>query len=113
MSKTGTEPVLNHRNVLNNVLQNRGHFTWLLDAHNSDHAAGVPEEIFRSIFYLCSHCGRYMTQRVSRDHHEDADWDDDRTGCINTRLAEELKAEKLRFRSVTEEFPLLSPLSRH
>lgn len=87
---------------------------WLLDAHNSDHATGVPENIFRSIFYLCGQCGRYMTQRVSRDHHEP----DDEIGCVNVqvRLANDLEAgsngEKISFRVVPQEFPILSPLAQ-
>ena len=41
----------------------------MLDAHDSDNAAGVPVEIFQAIFYVCRACGRYMTKRVSRNHH--------------------------------------------
>lgn len=76
---------------------------WLLDAHNSDHAAGVPEDVFRSIFYACKQCGRYMTQRVSRDHHEDTDFED--YTCINLR-----PAGKDSFRVIAQPFPILQPL---
>ena len=57
-----------------------------------------------------------MTRRVSRDHYEGVDWDDDRTpGCINLRLTEELpeaddRVEKNSLRAVAQEFPMLSPL---
>ncbi len=78
---------------------------WLLDAHNSDHAAGVPEDVFRSIFYLCKQCGRYMTQRVSREHHEDADIGDDT--CVNRAKKGKNKS---RLRVVAEPFPILQPL---
>lgn len=85
---------------------------WLLDAHNTDHAAGVPENVFRSIFYLCKQCGRYMTQRVSRDHHEDTDLED--YTCINAKLAKSLKARGSavidNFKAVAREFPTLEPL---
>lgn len=83
---------------------------WLLDAHNSDHAAGVPENIFRSIFYLCKQCGRYMTQRVSREHHEDTDLGD--ITCINLKLAKDLKtvARGDSFKAGVREFPALQPL---
>ena len=51
------------------------YFLWLLDAHNVDRAMGVPADIFRAIFYICAQCGRYMTQRVSFNHHDWDDWD--------------------------------------
>lgn len=119
LKNAGTEPDARLRTTLDNVLQNKAHFIWLLDAHNSDHAAGVPENIFRSIFYLCGQCGRYMTQRVWRNHHEDADFDD-YIGCINLRPARDLEAvvgilgnaEKTGFRTITQEFPVLLPLSQ-
>ena len=47
----------------------------LLDAHDSDNAAGVPVQFFEDIFHVCRCCSRYMTKRVSRNHHE-ADIDD-------------------------------------
>ncbi len=85
---------------------------WLLDAHNSDHAAGVPEDVFRSIFYICKQCGRYMTQRVSREHHEDADLGD--YTCINrTGEGVELNGNfrlNDKFRVLAESFPILQPL---
>lgn len=97
---------------MDGILQSRAHFMWLLDAHNTDHAAGVPENIFRSIFYTCKQCGRYMTQRVSRDHHEDAD-----LGiytCINVKAAKDLKARGSAvmdsLKAVAREFPTLQPL---
>lgn len=83
---------------------------WLLDAHNSDHAAGVPANVFRSIFYLCGQCGCYMTQRISRDHYEDVG-SGDVTSCVNLRLGGDLdtrsrNAGRNRFRTVAQEFPL-------
>ncbi len=73
---------------------------WLLDVHNSDHAAGVSEEVFRSIFYVCEQCNRYMTQRVSRDHYEDTDFEDNT--CINLRLTGSFK-----LKVATQPFPVL------
>lgn len=102
--------------TLNGVLQNRAQFMWLLDAHNSDHSAGVSESVFRSIFYTCKQCGRYMTQRVSRDHHDDADLGD--YTCINRTLGTDsdsetrFNAEKDSFRVKALPFPTLQPLSR-
>lgn len=54
-------------------------FLRLLDAHDSGQEAGVPEGVFKAIFYVCGRCGRYMTERVSLYHHdsEGADSDDD------------------------------------
>lgn len=49
------------------------YFLWLLDVHNVGQATGVPEDIFKEIFYTCAECGRYMTQRVSFNHHDDSD----------------------------------------
>lgn len=115
LTKSGAEPELRLGAILNNVLQNKAHFMWLLDAHNSDHAAGVPENIFKSIFYVCSQCGRYMTRRVSGDHYEDADLDDKAdTICVNLRLAKEAgnHAEKNSFRVVAQDFPVLLPLAQ-
>ena len=84
---------------------------WLLDAHSSDHAAGVPENIFRSIFYLCGQCGCYMMQRVSRDHHKDmVEFDSGETACINLRLAGDYNIRKKNFRIVAEEFPIFDLL---
>lgn len=58
-----------------------------------------------------------MTQRVSHDHHEDADLElDGYAGCINLRLAKGLEvgasARKTGFRMVAQEFPILLPLSQ-
>ena len=80
---------------------------WLLDVHNSDHAAGVSEEVFRSIFYVCEQCNRYMTQRVSRDHHEDTDFEDNT--CINLRLGAENGnvTGSFKLKVATQPFPIL------
>lgn len=52
-------------------------FLRLLDVHDAGHEAGVPEDIFKAIFYSCWQCGRYMTKRVSFNHNEvDSDMDD-------------------------------------
>ena len=114
-TKIGTEfSDIGLRTALDNVLQNRAHFIWLLDTHNSDHATGVPENVFQSIFYLCSQCGRYMTRRVSREHYEDADCGD-YAGCINLRPANNSeaahKAKKTSSKMTVREFPTLPPLS--
>ena len=111
--KTGNKPKLTLGIGLDSVLRNRVHFMWLLNAHNADHAAGVPENVFRSIFYTCKQCGRYMTQRISRNHHEDTDLGD--YTCINVKLVKSLKASRGSaviddFKAVAQEFPALEPL---
>lgn len=63
------------------------YFLWLLDAH--ERAMGIPEVVFKEIFYTCAECGRYMTQRVSFNHHDDSDdWEyssSQRLPCIYLR----------------------------
>lgn len=49
------------------------YFLWLLKVHNVGQATGVSEDVFKKIFYTCAECGRYMTQRVSFNHHDDSD----------------------------------------
>ena len=64
------------------------YFLWLLDAHNTGQATGVPEEIFKEIFYECAECGRYMTKRLSFNHHDDSDdWEfsDSESLCVYLR----------------------------
>ncbi len=51
------------------------YFLHLLDAHNAGQEAGVDEYTFRSIFYVCHDCGRYMTKRMASSHH-DTEFDD-------------------------------------
>lgn len=63
-------------------------FLRLLDVHDVGHEAGVPEDVFRAIFYTCGRCGRYMTERVSFSHNEDTEFDSDdseRNSCIYLR----------------------------
>lgn len=75
------------------------YFLWLLDAHTIDRAMGVPEDVFKAIFYICAQCGRYMTQRVSFDHHDDSDdWDSEdfnskHSQCIYLRATVESERE--------------------
>ncbi len=63
------------------------YFLSLLDTHwhGSGGKSGVPENIFKEMFYVCRQCGRHMTERVSSSHHEDADLGD--MTCINRRSA--------------------------
>lgn len=51
-----------------------------------------------------------MTQRVSREHHEDTDLGD--ITCINLKLAKDLKtvARGDSFKAGVREFPALQPL---
>ncbi len=63
-----------------NVMASTRHFLQLLDAHNIGRKAGVSEDVFKSIFYACNQCGRYVTDRMAFNHHdgetgEDADAD--------------------------------------
>ncbi len=51
------------------------YFLHLLDAHNAGQEAGVRRITFRSIFYVCHDCGRYMTKRMASSHH-DTEFDD-------------------------------------
>lgn len=70
------------RNTVKNM-----YFLWLLDAH--ERTMGIPEDVFKEIFYTCAECGRYMTQRVSFNHHDDSDdWEVSglqRSPCIYLR----------------------------
>lgn len=52
-------------------------FLHLLDAHNVGQEAGVSEEMFKAIFYTCYCCGRYMTQRMAFQHHDEDEFCDD------------------------------------
>ena len=65
------------------------YFLWLLDAHNPSQAAGVTEDIFKELFYTCTDCGRYMTERLSFNHHDDFDdWefsDSEHSLCVYLR----------------------------
>lgn len=83
------------------------YFLKLLDVHGMGGAAGVPETVFKAIFYACGQCGRYMTKRILPNHHEDADLDDYR--CINV-LADTTSASVVCKRAFME-FPTLEPLS--
>lgn len=85
-------------------------FPRILDAHDSDYSAGVSEDTFRAIFYICPHCGRYMTQRISSKHHEDEDFDFDSTFfCAYLNKSRQPADRPLRDR-LLEPFPFLSPL---
>jgi hypothetical protein len=93
-------------------------FLRMLDAHDSGHEAGVPEAVFRAIFYVCGCCGRYMTKRVSlnhslREHADSDDSGDEQAACIY-RHAGTMGVSKTReddgFRAL-KEFPTLEPLS--
>ncbi|KAF8956818.1 hypothetical protein BDZ97DRAFT_1925084 [Flammula alnicola] len=107
--------------ALNDNLKKRVYFMLLLDVHRADHSSGVQEDIFRAMFYVCRQCGRYMTQRVSGEHHEDADLGD--YTCINSSLlllapgpanGADLKdvsiTGKDRLGAAAQEFPALEPL---
>lgn len=61
------------------------YFLRLLDTHGVGGKSGVPESMFREIFYVCGQCGRHMTERLSPNHHEDADLGD--MTCVNRKLA--------------------------
>lgn len=68
---------------LNVDVNRKTFFLRMLDAHNVGHEAGVPEEVFKVIFYICPHCGQYMTQRVAFNHVEDAEFTEgDDAMCI-------------------------------
>lgn len=93
------------------------YFLRLLDTHGVGGASGVPESVFRDIFYVCRQCGRYMTERVSPNHHEDIDLGD--LTCINRKsvaaataagLGDTSHAQKSKVRKIAEDFPVLEPL---
>ena len=89
---TDSQSIKSERNSPTN-----SYFLWLLDAHNVGQSAGVPEDVFREIFYACTECGRYMTQRVSFNHR-DSDWDDwdfsDSESPLCVYLRGKLKSER-------------------
>lgn len=93
------------------------YFLRLLDTHGSGGKSGVPENIFKEIFYVCWQCGRHMTERVSSSHHEDADLGD--MTCINRKSAVDAGAagsgdtfhgHKNKVERVPIPFPELEPL---
>jgi hypothetical protein len=67
----------------------KGFFLSSLDVHNPGHEAGLPEEDFKAIFYVCEQCDRYMTRRVSPHHNGEEDPDaaggSHRWACIYLR----------------------------
>ncbi len=93
------------------------YFLSLLDTHSSGGKSGVPANIFMEIFYVCRQCGRHMTERVSSNHHEDADLGD--MTCINRRSAvaagaagsgDTFHGHKNKVERVLIPFPELEPL---
>ncbi|KAF8200973.1 hypothetical protein BJ912DRAFT_921532 [Pholiota molesta] len=73
-----------------------GHEFWKLFSKctgcHRGHEAGVPEAVFRAIFYVCGCCGRYMTKRVSlnhslREHADSDDSGDEQAACIYRHAA--------------------------
>ncbi len=50
--------------------QSMKYFLHLLDTYNVGQEAGVDEYTFQDIFYVCYHCGRYMTKRMASAHHD-------------------------------------------
>ncbi len=85
-------------------------FPRMLDAHDSDYSTGVSEDTFRAIFYICQHCGRYMTKRISSKHHEDEDFDFDSTFFCAYLRKNGQPAERVARRKSLQPFPALSPL---
>lgn len=86
-------------------------FPRMLDAHGSDFAAGICEDLFKEIFYICPDCGRYMTARISSKHHDDEDFDFDSTfSCVYLDKNKE-PVEGGHGRSL-EKYPALSPLHK-
>ena len=81
------------------------YFLKFLDVHGIAGNGGIPESVFRTIFYACIQCGHYMTARLMWDHHEDVDFDDYR--CIN--LAGSSSSESRVTRKALD-FPLLGSL---
>lgn len=77
-----------------------------LDVHGVGGAAGIPENVFKDIFYACCQCGHYMTQRIMPNHHEDADLDN--YTCIN--LAPKAPSSVGRKKVLGAKFPILEPL---
>lgn len=43
----------------------------MLDVHDPGHEAGLPEDVFKAIFYVCDQCDRYMTRRISFAHFDE------------------------------------------
>ncbi len=86
-------------------------FPRMLDAHDSDYSMGVSEDTFRAIFYICQHCGRYMTKRISSKHHEDEDFNFDSTFfCVSRHNKSGQLIEGAARQKSLEPFPALSPL---
>lgn len=93
------------------------YFLRLLDTHGPGGASGVPESVFKDIFYVCGQCGWYMTERVSPNHHKDTDLGD--LTCINRKSVvaatatgpeDTSRAQKNKVRKIAEDFPILEPL---
>lgn len=94
-------------------------FLRLLDAHDIGHEAGVSEDVFKAIFYTCGQCGRYMTERISFNHNEEADSDRDDQGhtacrylfaCVKSTLSARKGCNLRRVRTLKEKFPTLDLL---
>ena len=54
----------------NDAMTSTHHFLQLLDVHNIGRESGVSDDIFKSIFYACNLCGRYVTNRMAFNHHD-------------------------------------------
>ena len=87
-------------------------FPRMLDAHDTDYSMGVSEDTFRAIFYICKHCGRYMTKRISSKHHEDEDFDFDSTFFCAYLHRNGQPVERTAQHKSLQPFPALSPLLR-
>ncbi|KJA12515.1 hypothetical protein HYPSUDRAFT_210455 [Hypholoma sublateritium FD-334 SS-4] len=85
------------------------YFLKYLDVHGVGGAAGIPENIFEAMFYACGQCGRYMTRRISENHHEDGDLFD--YTCVNLSLTSTGPASSILRKKVLADFPILEPLS--
>lgn len=96
--------------IVSSVAVKDQYFLKFLDVHGLGGHGGVPEDVFKTIFYACRQCGRYMTARLMWNHHEDADFDDYR--CIN--LADTSSSETMiaRRKACAAHFPILEPLSQ-
>lgn len=79
-----------------------------LDVHGVGGASGIPENIFKAMFYACGQCGRYMTRRILENHHEDGDLDD--YTCVNSSLTSTGPASSVPRKKVLTDFPISEPL---
>ena len=95
-------------------MKNQTFFPRLLDAHDHEFAAGVPEEVFRALFHICSECGQYMTKRLSSYHHDDDEDFDSKPPCIYICTTHSTgwlnQFRRAGVRRVFQDFPVMSLL---